>query len=156
MSPTENLAKALFATVQSGLRENAKRRYESLERDISYEVQKKNANVSYLAARGWKKERIRLAAALNSYYQVVVAPVQLVVTGAGAAGLISTNPIAHGSTRFGPVRCHEYRLVVSDFYSVASRLHVSQFMLSANAAYDLIQAITKEVKYAEEQAAGKK
>jgi len=132
----------VFEILRSGLSPDLRQKFEdrvgAMGRELRYMDETDNAQLKAAIDLGWSFERLGILCALNSFFQLVIAPL---ASSAGTQGrtLGDTVPIIHGEKlRFDRARATSVRAMVAYFMLSINAAGIGERLLTASHAGDLV------------------
>lgn len=149
MHPT---LKLLIEKMDWEIREQCDRRYQALNRQYNYLIEKQSEHLLFTYSKGWFSEKYRILFALNSFYQIVMGPLASSSRGVAEIGVGSIIPISYGSSiKFNSSRNSAVNAAYEDFKYLAYELDIDEWWLNLNQADDIVYQIAKKIRADEQQ-----
>lgn len=133
----EPVFNVLAEGIDKKVRDSMLRRYEAMERELTYLAGKDDRNLSFIRARNWTDDRLLVLFVLNCFYQQVVGPLQSSARG-GVAKLGTDIPIKHGSMIYDGARSKKINSAVNDFFKLSFGLKYERAWMTKNTASDVV------------------
>lgn len=124
-------------------------RVDLMKNTIRYMQDRDNEKIIYILSNNWTINRIHIICCLNSFYQIIVAPLYT-SSSETESGLVSRIPIRFGNIiNFTNRRANMIQEMYSEFLRIIEELDIDFWWLHANHAEDLIYKIEQYLRNAE-------
>lgn len=124
-----------------------RRRFDDMRRHLSHLREKDHPALSIVRRRGWTMGRLEVVLALNSFYQVVLAPLASSGRNYRDRELGSSIPVVYGeSMRFDRSWGERITSVYDAFKEVALQFDIRESYLTAQHADDVVFRINRDLK----------
>jgi hypothetical protein len=121
-------------------------RVEALARHARFLTKRESEDMLFVRSRGWTDERLHILYELNSFYQIVLAPLASATRIRSDIGLGRAIPIRYGHRSFDAEYAKEVDQMMRAFMARMRRSGISQRILAANRADDLVAALAVQLK----------
>jgi hypothetical protein len=149
------LLHTLAANLDWRVRRQLDRRMDLLMRELIYRYdparRRNDDRILYLQTHEWPLERMRVVCVLNTFYQIVLAPLASAAHGT-EIGLGREIPIQYGSMlTVNSEWSREIEDARSAFLAMADSFDIPEFVLMANRADDIVFRLNQHVRQDDEQ-----
>lgn len=112
-------------------------RVETMIRQLKYLRETENSSLLSILSKGWTLERLEIICELNSFYQILLAP--LASSARERTGAFGDDTvILYGTLRFGKERAAKIRAAYRSFFNSVNKVGVTDRLLTANQASDIV------------------
>jgi hypothetical protein len=141
MTPSvRRVADPILQALDGRVRVAVLRRFDAMERELSFLSERNDERVRLIRQRGWTDERLHLLFVLNSVYQQVLGPLEAAAKG-GPEGLGTAIPVRHGASSFDRKSENRVQAATRDFRGLVDALQVQRGWLHSNTCGDLVFSI---------------
>ncbi|MEC8965005.1 hypothetical protein ACO1HB_09835 [Alteromonas macleodii] len=142
----EKIQKQLSQHLEYELRQLIDKRVSAFKRQLEYIKAKDNTHLIKLYSNNWNDEMLKVVFVLNSFYQLVLGPLDSSARSSTLNGLGSEIPITYGaSIKFNASRSHKINKAVESFNNIIARSEINSFVMGLNSANDIIFNLAKEL-----------
>lgn len=141
LAPEEHVVAGLLKGVAPDLRQLINTRVQVMVRHLRYLSEREDPLWVAALGQGWTPAKLYVVCALNSFYQIILAPLSSPARDAFPNGLGSEIQIRHGSNVFGPASTAGMRRVMAAYRELTTGAGVGADALEANQADDLLAAL---------------
>ena len=118
----EKIQKQLSEYLEYELRQLIDKRVSAFKRQLEYIKAKDNTHLIKLYSNNWNDEMLKVVFVLNSFYQLVLGPLDSSARSSTLNGLGSEIPITYGaSIKFNASRSHKINKAVESFNNIIAR-----------------------------------
>ncbi|HEY4246161.1 MAG TPA: hypothetical protein VGM64_04845 [Lacunisphaera sp.] len=133
----ERTQQILGERLPSDTREIFFRRCDLLIGDLAYIAENRREQLAKPSEAGWSVQRLKVLLVLNAFYQTILAPLQSSARPDNQSP-ISRIDVIYGQTSFGEAWRMEINSAHSAFQSLMIKLQISERLLSAQRASDVL------------------
>ena len=138
----------LTKTLEPDLRTDVQRRYEAMLRQLAYLREQKPEEFFFLASKEWPFAKLDVLCQLNSFYQVIVAPLASSAKNTEAAGFGRKIPILYGEIiRFDEERNIESKKLHRDFTVMVRSIGIHDSYLACAHVDEIIYKLIRFLKH---------
>jgi hypothetical protein len=135
---------SLIRNLDADLQRQVRFRVHAMQRHLAYLASSEHWSIAKLDRRQWPTERLEILCELNSFYQVVMAPLASSARSSRDQVLGRDIPIQYGdSLLFDFERARRVRAAMADFMRRIRAVGIPQDALTAARADDLVRALSR-------------
>lgn len=124
-----------------------RRRFDDMRRHLSHLREKRDPALKMTQQHGWTIDRLEVVLALNSFYQIVLAPLASSGRNYGNRELGSSIPVVYGeSMRFDRAWGERIMSAYQAFKEITFQFDIRESYLTAQHADDVIFRINRDLK----------
>ncbi len=140
----EKIQKQLSEYLEYDLRQLIDRRVSAFKRQLEYIKTKDSPHLLKLYSNNWNDEMFKVVFVLNSFYQLVLGPLDSSARCSTIIGLGSDIPISYGtSIKFNAYRTRKISKAVESFNKIIAKLEINNFVMGLNSANDIVFNLAK-------------
>lgn len=142
-----SVLETLSSTLPRDSRDIVIGRFNALERQLDYLIEKQDRRVRAVMKKGWGVKRLKIVLALNSFYQTILSPLASSARDFNRLSPLSDLDILYGSS----FRCDaEWRTKISYadtyFHEVLSQMGINRAMMIQQKTEDILYCIAGRSK----------
>ncbi|KPV96783.1 hypothetical protein AN214_01244 [Pseudoalteromonas sp. P1-9] len=142
----EKIQKQLSEYLEYDLRQLIDKRVSAFKRQLEYIKTKNNSHLLKLYSNNWNDEMLKVVFVLNSFYQLVLGPLDSSARSSTLCGLGSDIPISYGSSiKFNVSRSRKINKTVESFNNIIVKLEINSFVMGLNSANDIVFNLAKDL-----------
>jgi hypothetical protein len=142
----EKIQKQLSEYLEYELRQLIDKRVSAFKRQLEYVKTKDNQHLIKLYSNNWNDEMLKVVFVLNSFYQLVLGPLDSSARSSTNSGLGSDIPISYGkSIKFNASRSRKINKAVESFNNIIAKLEINSFVMGLNSANDIVFNLAKDL-----------
>lgn len=146
----EKIQKQLSEYLEYDLRQLIDKRVSAFKRQLEYTKTKDSPYLLKLYSNNWNDEMFKVVFVLNSFYQLVLGPLDSSARSSTISGLGSDIPINYGtSIKFNASRSRKINKAVESFNNIIAKLEINSFVMGLNSANDIVFHLAKVLYEAE-------
>ncbi len=142
----EKVLQLLTARLERELKRRINERVDVMLREIAYLEEQENTDLHYLQRRGWTREKLQVVCCMNSFYQIVLAPLASSAREEIPEGIGEEIPILYGELRFDARRAKAIREVHTAFEHLISRAELPTDALTFNRPSDFVYRTARRLR----------
>lgn len=110
----------------------------AMVREMGYIAERRPSEMESLASRQWSRDRLEIICALNSFYQMVLAPLSSWAHTHTEHGFGRDIVVTHGQLRFDETRRRQTLAALLGFFNIVRNLGIPRAALRANHFEELV------------------
>ncbi len=140
----DKIQKQLSEYLEYDLRQLIDKRVSAFKRQLEYMKTKDSPHLLKLYSNNWNDEMLKVVFVLNSFYQLVLGPLDSSARSSTIIGLGSDIPISYGtSIKFNASRNRKINKAVESFNKIVEKLEINSFVMGLNSANDIVFNLAK-------------
>ncbi len=130
------------------VQQKCNRRYDFLCRQYSYLLSTENNNLLFSLKNGWFEEKYKVLFALNSFYQIVIAPLSSATNSShNSIGIGSSITVSYGkSIKINRTTQAPILSAFNDYLNIVNQLGFDEWLLISNETNDIVYNIAKYIE----------
>lgn len=140
----DKIQKQLSEYLEYDLRQLIDKRVSAFKRQLEYIKTNDSPHLLKLYSNNWNDEMFKVVFVLNSFYQLVLGPLDSSARSSTVIGLGSDIPISYGtSIKFNASRSRKINKAVESFNKIVAKLEINSFVMGLNSANDIVFNLAK-------------